>query len=205
MRILSWIIAAMSIVLSAPTFAAEGDPVAGKTKAEGAGCFTCHGADGIATANGLTLDKYVPDLAAQPDLFLQFQLVFFRNGVRKHDVMNAMTQSLSNEDVRDLAAYFAALQAPRLPLPPDPAPDDTALGAKITAAIHCANCHGDHFEGVDNIGRLAAQRENYLYKALRDFKAGARKAVGPAGMSEVVYLLGDPEMNALAHYLSRLR
>jgi cytochrome c553 len=205
MRTLSWIIAATTIVLSAPTFATAGDPVAGKTKAEAAGCFTCHGVDGIATANGLALDKYVPDLAAQPDLFLQFQFVFFRKGVRKNELMNAMAQSLSDDDVRDLAAYFASLPAPKLPPPPDTAPDGTALGAKIAAAIHCTNCHGDHFEGVDNIGRLAGQREDYLYKALSDFKAGTRKAVGPAGMSEVVYQLGDMEMSALAHYLSRLR
>jgi cytochrome c553 len=205
MRTLSWIIAATIIVLCSPTFATAGDPVAGKTKAEAAGCFTCHGVNGIATANGLALDKYVPDLAAQPDLFLQFQFVFFRNGVRKNEFMNAMAQSLSDEDVRDLAAYFASLPAPQLPPAPDPAADDTTLGAKIAAAIHCANCHGDHFEGVDNVGRLAGQRQDYLYKALRDFKAGARKAVGPAGMSDVVYPLGDIEMNALAHYLSRLR
>jgi cytochrome c553 len=205
MRIHSWIIAAMGIFLSAPTFAAEGNPAAGKTKAEAVGCFTCHGVDGIATANGLALDKYVPDLAAQPDLFLQFQFVFFRNGVRKNEFMNAMAQSLSDEDVRDLAAYFASLPAPQAPPPPDPAADDTALGAKIAAAIRCTNCHGDHFEGVDNVGRLAGQREDYLYKALHDFKAGARKAVGPAGMSDVVYPLGDMEMSALAHYLSRLR
>jgi cytochrome c553 len=205
MRTLRWIIAPICAALAVPAFAADGSPAAGKAKAEAAGCFSCHGADGIATADGIALDKYMPDLAAQPDLFLQFQFVFFRNGVRKHEVMNAMAQPLGNEDVRDLAAYFASLPAHPLPLPPDPAPDDTALGAKIAAAIHCTNCHGDRLEGVDNIGRLAGQREDYLYKALRDFKAGLRKAVGPAGMSEVLYPIDDMAMKALAHYLSRLR
>ena len=92
-----------------------------------------------------------------------------------------------------------------MPLPPDTAPDDTELGQKVAEAIHCTNCHGDHYEGVDNIGRLAGQREDYLYKALRDFKSGARTQVGAAGMAEVVYPLGDLEMKALAHYLARLR
>jgi cytochrome c553 len=55
------------------------------------------------------------------------------------------------------------------------------------------------------MGRLAGQREDYLYKALRDFKSNARVATGAAGMAEVVYPLGDLEMKALAHYLSRLR
>ena len=72
-------------------------------------------------------------------------------------------------------------------------------------SIRCTNCHGEHYQGVDNIARIAGQREDYLYKALGDFKAGARPATGPANMAEVVYPLGDPELKALAHYLSRLR
>ena len=66
------------------------------------------------------------------------------------------------------------------------------------------NCHGDRFEGVDNIGRLAGQREDYVYEALRDFKSGARTSTGAASMAEIVYPLGDEEMNALAHYVSGL-
>ena len=130
--------------------------------------------------------------------------MFFRKGVRKNEIMNAMSEPLSNEDVRDLASYFASLPAPKPNLPPDPAPKDTDLGANVARAIHCTNCHGDHFEGLENMGRLAGQREDYLYKALRDFKSGARTVTGAAGMADVVYPLGDTEMQALAHYLSRL-
>jgi cytochrome c553 len=205
MRIPVWIVAAMSLAVPGATMAAEGVPATGKTKAEAAGCFGCHGENGIATENGIALDKNLPDLAAEPDLFLQFQLVFFRKEVRKNEIMNAMAQPLSDQDIRDIAAYFASLPPPNPPLPPDTAPDDTKLGADVAKAIHCTNCHGDHYEGIDNIGRLAGQREDYLYKALRDFKSGARKAVGAAGMADVVYPLGDTEMKALAHYLSRMR
>lgn len=205
MRILTWVAATMCVVIPVATMAAEGVPAAGKEKAEAAGCFGCHGENGIATENGIAIDKNVPDLAAQPDLFLQFQLVFFRKGVRKNPFMTAMAELLSDQDIRDLAAYFASLPAPNPPVPPDPAPEDTELGAKIAQAIRCTNCHGDHYEGVDNIGRIAGQREDYLYEALRDFKSGARRAVGAAGMADVVYPLGDTEMKALAHYLSRLR
>ena len=147
----------------------------------------------------------MPNLAAEPDLYTQFQLVFFRKGVRKNELMSPIAESLSNEDVRNLGAFYASLPAPNTPLPPDAAPEDTSLGQKVATAIHCTNCHGDHFEGVDNMGRLAGQREDYLYKALRDFKSGARIATGASGMAEVVYPLGDLEMKALAHYLSRLR
>jgi cytochrome c553 len=204
-RILSWIIAALSVAVPAVAMAAEGKPDAGKARAEAAGCFACHGVDGVATADGLAIDKNVPNLAAQPDLYLQFQLVFFRKGVRKNEVMNTMAEQLSDDDLRNVSAYFASLPAPNPPPPPDTAPQDTELGGKIVVGIHCTNCHGDHLEGVENIPRLAGQREDYLYKALRDFKSGARTSTGAAGMAEVVYPLGDTEMKALAHYLSRLR
>jgi cytochrome c553 len=185
--------------------AGEGNPAAGKARAEAAGCFACHGVDGVATADGLAADKNVPNLAGQPDLYLQFQLVFFRKGVRKNEVMNAMAEQLSDDDLRNVSAYFASLPAPDAAAAADAAPQDTELGGKVAQAIRCTNCHGDHFEGVDNIARLAGQREDYVYAALRDFKSGARTSTGAAGMAEIVYPLGDLEMKALAHYVSRLR
>jgi cytochrome c553 len=205
MRIPIWIIVAFSAAIPVAAMAAEGNPAAGKARAEAAGCFACHGVDGVATADGLATDKNDPNLAAQPDLYLQFQLVFFRKGVRKNEVMNAMAQQLSDDDLRNVSAYFASLPPPNPPAPPDTAPQDTELGSKVAQAIHCTNCHGDHFEGVDNIARLAGQREDYVYEALRDFKSGARTSTGAAGMAEVVYPLGDLEMKALAHYVSGLR
>ena len=204
MRIPVWIIAAICLAVPAATMAAPGNPDAGKAKAEELGCSGCHGADGVVTESGLAVDKNMPNLAAEPDLYTQFQLVFFRKGVRKNELMNPIAESLSDEDIRNLGAFYASLPAPNTPPPPDAAPEDTSLGEKVAAAIHCTNCHGDHYEGVDNMGRLAGQREDYLYKALRDFKSGARVATGAAGMAEVVYPLGDLEMKALAHYLSRL-
>jgi cytochrome c553 len=205
MRIPIWIIVAFSVAIPVAAMAAEGNPAAGKARAEAAGCFACHGVDGVATADGLATDKNDPNLAAQPDLYLQFQLVFFRKGVRKNEVMNAMAQQLSDDDLRNVSAYFASLPPPNPPAAPDTAPQDTELGSKVAQAIHCTNCHGDHFEGVDNIARLAGQREDYVYEALRDFKSGARTSTGAAGMAEVVYPLGDLEMKALAHYVSGLR
>jgi cytochrome c553 len=205
MRIPVWIIVAFSVAIPVAAMAAEGNPAAGKARAEAAGCFACHGVDGVATADGLATDKNDPDLAAQPDLYLQFQLVFFRKGVRKNEVMNAMAEQLSDNDLRNVSAYFASLPPPNPPAPPDTAPQDTELGSKVAQAIHCTNCHGDHFEGVDNIARLAGQREDYVYEALRDFKSGARTSTGSGSMAEVVYPLGDLEMKALAHYVSGLR
>jgi cytochrome c553 len=204
MRILASLIVALSLTVPVVAMATEGKPDVGKARAEAAGCFACHGADGVATADGLAADKNVPNLAGEPNLYLQFQLVFFRKGVRKNETMNAMAQQLSDDDLRDISAYYASLPGPDGSKAPDNAPQETELGGKIAQGIHCTNCHGDHFEGVDNIGRLAGQREDYVYNALRDFKSGARTATGAAGMAEVVYPLGDVEMKALAHYVAGL-
>jgi len=204
MQVSGWIIAALIVCLPITAIAAQGNPAEGKAKAEAAGCNACHGPDGVANQDGLAIDKNMPNLAGEPDLYLQFQLVYFRKGVRKNDYMNPVAESLSDEDIRNLGAYFASLPAPSAPPPPDAAPEDSSLGAKVAQGLHCANCHGDHFEGQENMGRLAGQREDYLYKALRDFKGGARVATGAASMAEVVYPLGDLEMKALAHYMSRL-
>src|ERR1700722_12972708 len=204
MRIPTGLIVAFSVAFPVATMAAEGNPAAGKARAEAAGCFACHGVDGVATADALAADKNVPNLAGEPNLYLQFQLVFFRKGVRKNETMNAMAQQLSDDDLRDISAYYASLPGPDGSKAPDNAPQETELGAKIAAGIHCINCHGDHFEGGDNIGRLAGQREDYVYEALRDFKSGARTATGASGMAKVVYPLGDEEMKALAHYVSGL-
>jgi cytochrome c553 len=205
MRCTIGMIVAIGVAFPVAATATEGMPAAGKAKAEAAGCFSCHGTDGIATPIGLAADNHIPNLAGQPDLFVQFQLVYFRSGARKSPIMNGVAKPLSDEDIRNLGAYFASLPPAKPPLPPDPAPQETELGAKVAQAIHCTTCHGHYLEGVDNNPRLSGQREDYLAEALRDFKSGARNASGPAGMADVVYPLGATEMTALAHYLSRLR
>src|SRR6202451_1071997 len=142
MRMPTWLIVAFSVAFPVATMAAEGKPEVGKARAEAAGCFACHGVDGVATADGLAADKKVPNPDPQPALYLQFQLVFFRKGVRKNEVMNAMAEQLSNDDLRDISAYFASLPAPKAPAPADSAPQETELGSKGVAGIHGADCAG---------------------------------------------------------------
>ena len=113
MRIPAWIIAAICLAVPAATMAAEGNPAAGKAKAEELGCSGCHGADGVATEDGLAVDKNMPNLAAEPDLYTQFQLVFFRKGVRKNELMSPIAESLSDADIRNLGAFYASLPVPR--------------------------------------------------------------------------------------------
>ncbi len=188
--------AACAIAAGVGSAAADADN--GKAKAEA--CATCHGNNGISTMEN------VPSLASQPDLFLQWQLIFFRSGARKNETMAPIAEQLSNEDVRDLGAYFASLKTPdsSTAKAPDDHPELTEAGKQAAAAGRCAACHGDNYSGNKAAARIAGQREEYIVKALHDYKAGARTGGGVAAMADVAYPLSDDAITALAHYLSRL-
>lgn len=144
-------------------------------------------------------------LEGQPDNFIQWQLVYFRTDTRLDPSMTAVSKLLSDADIRNIGAYLASLPPPRPPETKDERPDLTEAGEQLAKANHCDSCHQQGFVGRDAVPRLTAQREAYLLKALRDFKAGKRRGGGVAAMPDAVYPLNDKGLQALAHYLSRLR
>ena len=171
------------------------DVAAGREKAEL--CIGCHGEGGISQT------RNIPSLAGQPDQFIQWQLVFFRSGTRKNEQMQPVVEQLSNEDVRNLGAYFASLPPPSNPKPDDQ-PDLSKAGAQAAVGRRCASCHTDSFAGTKATARVAGQREEYLLKALHEYKSGVRAGGGMAAMADVAYPLSDEEITALAHYLAHL-
>lgn len=191
-----------AITLAAWAFAhasaVAADAGAGKVKAEG--CVGCHG------ENGVSEIESTPSLAGQPDAFIQWQLVFFRSGARKNEVMSPIAEQLSNDDIRDLGAYFASLKPSDHSQ--DKGPDNqlqlTEAGKNAAAAGRCASCHGEDCSGSKATARIAGQREEYIAKALHDYKSGDRSGGGVAAMAEVAYPLSEQEISALAHYLARL-
>jgi cytochrome c553 len=183
---------AAAIVGGSPAHAA--DIAAGKEEAEL--CVGCHG------DNGISQMENIPSLAAQPDQFIQWQLVFFRAGTRKNEQMQPIVEQLSNEDIRNLGAYFAQVAPPKAP--PDDNPDLSKKGAQAAAGRRCASCHTDSYAGTKAVARVAGQREEYLLKALHDYKSSVRSGGGMAAMAEVAYSLSEEEIEALAHYLAHL-
>jgi len=182
-----------AIIFGLPAQAA--DDAAGKEKAEL--CAGCHG------ENGISQTENIPSLAGQPDQFTQWQLVFFRSGARKNELMQPIVEQINNEDIRNLGAYFAALTPPKASAPDDN-PDLSKKGAQAAVGRRCASCHTDTFAGTKAVARLAGQREEYPVKALHDYKSGARSGGAGAAMSDVAYPLSDEEITALAHYLAHL-
>ncbi|ABQ32604.1 MULTISPECIES: c-type cytochrome [Bradyrhizobium] len=170
------------------------DLEAGKAKAEL--CAGCHG------ENGVSQTENIPSLAGQQDQFVQWQLVFFRAGTRKNEAMKPIVDQLTNEDIRNLGAYFASLTPAKAP--PDNDPDLSRKGAEAAAGRRCASCHLDSYAGTKGVARLAGQREEYLVKALHDYKSGQRVGGSQAAMTDVAYPLSAEEITALAHYLAHL-
>jgi len=186
--------AAAFLLATAPTRAAE-VPAEMREKLET--CAACHG------PNGISPNQDVPSLAAQPDIFTQWQLVYMRDGTRKVDSMEAVVRDMTDDDIRFYGTYFASLPAP---VPQQAKRSDAESGEvlNLMRPRRCANCHDDSMAGKGEMPRLAGQRADYLVKALRDFRSNARRGRGNAVMVELVATLSDNDVKLLADYLSRL-
>lgn len=192
MRPLRAALAAAACLVATPLAAA--DIEAGRQRAEA--CLTCHGAEGI------TADPQVPSLAGQRERYLQWQLVFFRNGRRASPIMGPLAAELSDEELRNLGAYFASLpRANPPPGAPDPALHEA--GKQVAARHRCASCHQDDYGGSQAAPAIAHQTRAYTAKALRDYRANARPSVGVAAMNQAAGGLSDEDIAALAVYLER--
>jgi cytochrome c553 len=159
-------------------------------------CLACHGEAGQSAI------PEVPSLGAQPAFYVTIQLYMFRERMRVVEPMNEMTKGLSDDDVRRMAEVISKLPPP-LPAaePPDPARLERARA--LIQQHRCNFCHNQDFSGEQNVPRLAGQREDYLVKALREYKSNARRAYD-ASMADVMYAVTDADILDLAHFLAHL-
>ncbi len=159
-------------------------------------CLACHG------ANGQSAMPVVPSLGGQPVFYLTVQLLMFREKMRIVEPMNQMMQGLKDGDLRDMAAYLAKLPSPE---PADGSMDVARMERSRTLSEQhrCNFCHQGNYAGEENIPRLAGQREDYLVKALREYKNNTRRGYD-ASMADVLYLISDEQIFDLAYFLARL-
>ncbi len=186
-----------AIAALALTFALIAPALAQSFEERLAACLACHGEKGVSEA------PEVPSLAGMPEKFTLIQLYLFRERMRKIEIMNDVAKGMTNDDLRKFSEYFARLAPPTLSAEaPDPA--IVARAQALIAKHWCASCHNPDFSGREQMPRLAAQREDYLLKSLRDYKAGTRPGYD-ATMDEVIRPITDADIVDLAHYLARLR
>lgn len=165
-------------------------------------CAACHAPDGNSV---ITLN---PKLAGQHPEYLQKQLTEFKSGKRANAVMSGMASALSDEEIKDLAAYFAGK---KLNLGQAAKNGAGSLGEKIyrggIAANNvpaCAGCHGPNGAGLPKqFPRLGGQHADYTLAQLKTFRSGER-ANAPMMMA-ISAKMTDAEMAAVADYIQGLR
>ncbi|HQR21189.1 MAG TPA: cytochrome c [Burkholderiaceae bacterium] len=182
--------------------AARGQQVASQV------CATCHAADGNSTISGN------PKLAQQHAHYLVKQLGDYtvRSGAQKpareNAIMNGIAPSLSEQDRRDVAAWFSSQAAK-----PGTArnKDTLELGQRIWRAglpqkslPACSGCHNPAGAGIpDQYPRLAGQHSEYTEATLKAFRDGTRRNNVP--MQQIAARLSDAEIAAVADYIQGLR
>ena len=142
----------------------------------------------------------MPSLAGQPAIYLHWQLILFRDGRRHDPQMAPLAAPLSDADMGQLSAWYAA-QKPeppaRVPLTPAQADAGRALGERH----FCFACHGAALEGREYAPRLSALHLEYLTSQLRKFKAGTRGDLDGA-MTTAAQPLNDDAIVELARYIA---
>ena len=165
-------------------------------------CAACHTADG---SRGSPAN---PILQGQHAEYLAKQLTEFKSGKRKNPVMSGMAAPLSEEDVRNVAAFYASKTAK----PGFAKNKDTiALGEKIyrggiaeRSVPACAACHGPTGAGIPaQYPRIGGQHGDYIEAQMTAFRGGAR-ANGPM-MVAIAAKMNDKEIKAVADYVAGLR
>jgi cytochrome c553 len=158
-------------------------------------CAACHGEDGNST------NPQIPSIAGQPRLFLETQLVLFREELRRSDQMAPVVKGLKDAEIVKLAEHFSKLPAKSM----EKERMNRELGARAGALakkLRCNVCHLSDFRGQNQIPRLAGQREAYLEAEMRAYRDGKRTG-GDTIMAAALYGVSDADVKALAHYLSR--
>jgi cytochrome c553 len=168
-------------------------------------CAQCHAFNGVSDASGA-----FPRIAGQSAYYLAKQLRDFTSGIRVNAIMSPIAKGLSLEDIADVAAYYAAVNAPFLPLAnPDPAlvkrgEELAKVGSAARKVQACDNCHGPSGVGEPPaIPYLAGQYASYIALELRMWQRGFRKS-SPDAMAVVSKLLDEQEIAALAAFYQQI-
>ncbi|WP_394752989.1 c-type cytochrome [Crenothrix sp.] len=201
---------------------AEGNTNAGKDKT--ASCQGCHGENGNSSA------PTFPKLAGQHASYLEKQLYAFKDGSRNNAMMSAIASALTDQDIADIAEYYASKKisvngAPSLPpdddddtqkptMPKLTMPELLSAGSNIYRngdIVHevsaCIACHGPNGEGNKPAAfpTLQSQHADYLIQTLTDFKNGVRSTNPDNMMAMIAKKMTDEQIKAVSYQLSTMK
>jgi cytochrome c553 len=181
--------------------------VAQGTAAGAPGCARCHAFNGVSDGSGA-----FPRIAGQSAYYLAEQLRAFRAGVRLNAIMSPIAKTLSEDDISDVTAYYASVNAPFLPLPSitnggllDQGKHLATIGSEEKGIPGCGNCHGADGAGESpTIPYLGGQYEHYIAFELQMWQRGFRKT-SPDAMALFAKKLDDRDIAAVAAFYQQLR
>ncbi len=170
-------------------------------------CIGCHGIPGY-QASFPEIHK-VPMISGQSAKYLANALVAYQKGERKHPTMRGIAGSLTEQDIADLAAYYAQHgQDKAAPVPDQPAKQPSAAVAALLQKGACISCHGANFnKAIDpSYPKLAGQHADFLYVALKSYKTEGQATLGRANaiMGAQVKQFSNAELKAMANYIASL-
>lgn len=143
----------------------------------------------------------LPLLEGQPKAAFIAQWRAFRERARTAPIMVGLASELSEQQVADLAEYYAALLPPRTAESPG-----SEAGRALADRLRCAGCHGPAFQGTsDGASRLAGQRARYTAWSLQMMRSGARPHGTAAKPDPLLADLGNAEIESLAAHFASLR
>lgn len=167
-------------------------------------CTACHG------PNGNSLNPEWPSLAGQNAVYIARTLRAYRTGERSNPLMSAQAMALSDQDIEDLAVYYASMQRQPKTAEPRLVVEGERLyrgGNKESGISACIACHGPAGTGNAPAGYPAVAGQHALYTAnqLKAYRSGQRSSDINQMMRNTTARLTDAEIEALASYLQGLR
>ncbi len=196
------------ILFSLQAIAVDGDPEAGKAKATT--CAACHGPDGNSAI------PMNPKIAGQHADYLYKQLTEFKLAMttggqegRNNAVMGGMVMPLSDQDMKDLAAYYSSQELKTGETPEDAIEPGEALyrgGDETRGITACIACHGPDGSGMKSAGFpvISGQHKDYTKAQLEGFRSGQRANDLNGMMRDIAAKLTDEDIEVLSAYLAGL-
>ena len=168
-------------------------------------CIGCHGIPGY-QASFPEVHK-VPMISGQGAKYIASALDAYKKGDRKHPTMRGIADSLSEQDIADVAAYYAE-HGKQVEVPAKPAREPSAQVAQLLQKGACVSCHGENFaKPIDpSYPKIAGQHADYLFVALKSYKTDKGAYVGRSNgvMAGIAKQFTNAELKALAGYVSSL-
>ncbi len=197
------------LVASVTAFSAHAEEVKGDVKAgqkKNAMCIGCHGIVGY-QASFPEIHK-VPMVSGQGAAYIAAALNAYKKGDRKHPTMRGIAESLTDQDIADLSAFYAASGVVEGAAPLAKAAEGSAKAMELITKGACVSCHGDSFsKPLDpSYPKIAGQHSDYLYVALKSYKIEKNPQLGRnnAIMGGVAKQFSNAELKIMANYLGSL-